>query len=217
MAYEGIFDMSHWQGTPKLAAAAAAGFSAVIIKATQGVGVVDQAFSANMAEALSNNLLVGAYHFGEPGQGIAQADFFLNTVAPTPQTLVALDFERSSAGMMSIQDAVDFVTHIFQNLGRWPLIYGGADLKAQLGGVGNPVLANCPLWLAQYGPTAVLPPGWASWTLWQFSDDNYNKPAAPVPGVSPVDRDRYAGSAADLAATWPLSPAVAAAAAPAVS
>ena len=204
MAYEGIIDISHWQKRPKLAAAMAAGFSAVIIKATQGISAVDGDFIANLAEANANGFLVGAYHFGEPGQGLAQADFFLNTVQPTPKTLLALDFERGGAGLMGVQDAVDFVTHIYQNLNRWPVIYGGADLKQQLAGGGNPVLSNCPLWLAQYGPTAVLPAGWTNWTLWQFSDDNYNKPATPVPGVSPVDRDRFAGTAADLAAEWPF-------------
>ncbi len=204
MAYEGIIDISHWQKRPKLAAAKAAGFGAVIIKATQGVSASDQDYTANLAEATANGFLVGAYHFGEPGQGIAQADFFLDVVKPTPQTLVALDFERGSAGMMAVQDAVDFVTHIYQSLGRWPVIYGGADLKQQLAGGGDPTLSNCALWLAQFGPTAVLPHGWSKWTLWQFSDDNYNKPAAPVPGVSPVDRDRYAGTAGDLAAAWPF-------------
>jgi lysozyme len=204
MAYEGIIDISHWQKRPKLAAAMAAGFSAVIIKATQGISAVDGDFAANLAEANANGFLVGAYHFGEPGQGIAQADFFLNTVRPTPQTLLALDFERGGAGLMGVQDAVHFVTHIYQNLNRWPVIYGGADLKQQLAGGGNSTLSNCPLWLAQYGPTAVLPAGWNNWTLWQFSDDNDNKPATPVPGVSPVDRDRFAGTSADLAAQWPF-------------
>ena len=35
MAYDGIFDISHWQNSPKLANAKAAGFDAVIMK---GVG-----------------------------------------------------------------------------------------------------------------------------------------------------------------------------------
>jgi len=204
MAYEGIFDMSHWQGTPDLAAAKEAGFSAVILKATQGATVTDQTFAANLANATENGFLTGAYHFGEPGDGSAQADFFLSVANPTAQMLVALDYERGSAGTMAIQSAVDFVTRINTQLGRWPVLYGGSDLKQQLAGQANPVLSNCPLWLAEYGANAVLPPGWANWTLWQFSDDNINKPASPVPGVSPVDRDRFDGSADDLAAQWPF-------------
>jgi lysozyme len=204
MSYEGIFDISHWQGDPDLAKAKAGGFTATIIKATQGVNVVDGKFAANMAQAQANGFLAGAYHFGEPGQGITQAEFFLHTVQPTATTLLALDFERGSAGLMAVQDAVNFVTHVKQTIGRWPMIYGGADLKHQLAGGGNATLSNCPLWLAQFGPTAVLPPGWSHWTLWQYSDDNVNKPASPVPGVSPVDRDRFAGTSAELAQAWPF-------------
>lgn len=204
MAYEGIIDISHWQNRPKLAAAKAAGFGAVIIKATQGVSATDADYAANVAEAAANDFLIGAYHFGEPGQGLAQAEFFLDVVKPNPQTLVALDFERGSGELMAVQDAIDFVTHVYQSLGRWPVIYGGADLKQQLAGEGNPTLSNCPLWLAQYGNTAVLPSGWASWTLWQFSDDNFNRPETKVPGVSPVDRDRFDGDFAALAAAWPF-------------
>ncbi|HWL18228.1 MAG TPA: glycoside hydrolase family 25 protein [Bradyrhizobium sp.] len=204
MAYDGIFDMSHWQGTPDLANAKAAGFAAVIIKATEGTTIADRNFLANLAGATRNGFLTGAYHFGEPGNGIVQADFFLSTVNPTPRTLVALDFERSSSGTMTIQAAVDFVTHIKEQLGRWPVLYGGATLKEQLNHQPNMILSNCPLWLAQYATTAVLPPGWQQWTLWQFSDDNSNKPENPVPGVSPVDRDGFNGTAEELAARWPL-------------
>jgi lysozyme len=205
MPYDGIIDISHWQGTPKLAAAKAAGFDAVIIKATQGSNVPDATFAANYAEAQNAGLLRGVYHFGEGGNGVAQADFFLNTVDPDAATLVALDFERNRGGAsMSIQDAVDFVTHVHDKLGRWPVLYGGGGLKDALNGRPNAVLNQCPLWLAQYGPNAVLPPGWAAWMLWQFSDDNANKPDVPVPGVSPCDRDRFAGDRADLAAQWPF-------------
>ena len=84
------------------------------------------------------------------------------------------------------------------------MLYGGHELKEALNGQPNHVLSNCPLWLAQYGPTAVLPPGWSKWTLWQFSDDNFNKPTTQVPGVSPCDRDRYDGDQAALAEEWPF-------------
>ncbi len=208
MPYDGIIDISHWQNSPKLAPAKAAGFDAVIIKATQGVNIVDNTFAANWEEAGANGLLRGAYHFGEGASGIVQADFFLNTVNPDAGTLIALDFERNPNGeSMSISESIEFVTHIHDKVGRWPVLYGGSNLKAALNNQANAVLSQCPLWLAQYGPTAVLPPGWTTWTLWQFSDDNYNKPATPVPGVSPCDRDRFVGERADLAAAWPFAAA----------
>jgi lysozyme len=205
MPYDGIFDISHWQNSPKLAKAKAAGFDAVIVKATQGTSIRDDTFGANWGEAQKNGLLRGAYHYGEGASGIVQADLFLTVVNPDPQTLLALDFERNPNGeAMSIQEAVEFVTHVRDKLGRWPVLYGGHTLKEALKGIPSPILGNCRLWFAQYGPTAVVPPGWSAWTLWQFSDDNFNKPADRVPGVSPCDRDRFVGERQELAAEWPL-------------
>lgn len=205
MPYDGIFDISHWQNSPKLGNAKMAGFDAVIIKATQGVNTTDGTFSHNWWEAENQSLLRGAYHFGEGASGIVQAELFLSTVNPDVTSLLALDFERNPNGeAMSIGEAIEFVTHIHDKLGRWPVLYGGSNLKTALNHQANAILSNCPLWLAQYGPTAVLPPGWTAWTLWQFSDDNFNKPTAPVPGVSPCDRDRFSGDRAQLAARWPF-------------
>jgi lysozyme len=205
MPYDDIFDISNWQGLPKMGAAKAAGFDAVIIKATEGTGSIDPSFAHNWAEAGSQKLLRGAYHFSEGGSGVAQADFILDTVKPDAKTLVALDFERNPNGAsMTIDEAVAFVSHVHDELGRWPVLYGGDKLKTALNQQANATLSNCPLWLAQYGPNADLPPGWASWTLWQFSNGTINKPASPVPGVGACDRDRYIGDRAALAANWPL-------------
>jgi lysozyme len=205
MPYDMMFDISRWQGTPKLDQAKAAGFDAVIIKATQGVAIKDGSFAVNWAEAQKNRFMRGAYHFGESASGVAQAEHFLSTVAPDNQTLVAPDFERNPRGdSMSLQDAVEFVTHLYEKLNRWPILYGGRNLKQALGSQPNSQLAKCPLWLAQYGPTAELPPGWTTWTFWQFSDDNSDKPPAPVPGVSPCDRDRFIGSREELKGGWPF-------------
>lgn len=205
MPYDGIFDISHWQNSPKLGAAKTAGFDAVIVKATQGTKVTDGTFTHNWWEAQNQGLLRGAYHFGEGASGVDQAEFFLATVNPGTNDLVALDFERNRSGeSMSIQEAIEFATHIHDKLGRWPILYGGSDLKEALRGQPSATLGNCPLWLAQYGPTAVLPSGWTAWTLWQYSDDNFNKPASPVPGVSPCDRDRFSGDRQSLAAQWPF-------------
>ena len=98
MPYDGIFDISHWQNSPKLANAKAGGFGAVIIKATQGANVEDGTFLHNWGEAQRNDMLKGAYHFGEGASGIIQGDFFLRTVNPDARTLIALDFERNRNG-----------------------------------------------------------------------------------------------------------------------
>jgi lysozyme len=99
---------------------------------------------------------------------------------------------------MTLEEARAFVTHIHEVTGRWPGLYAGYYLKEQLGTRTDPVLANCWFWLAQYGPTAVVPPNWKTWTLWQYTDGGYGPPPHEVEGIGRCDRDTFNGSAADL-------------------
>jgi lysozyme len=103
---------------------------------------------------------------------------------------------------MSLQEAKDFVTHIQAVTGIWPGLYGGSYLKEQLGSTPDPILQNCWFWLAQYGPTAVLPAGWDHWTLWQYLDGSIVKDPNPIPGITPCDRDYYCDTPATLQAKW---------------
>jgi hypothetical protein len=58
-------------------------------------------------------------------------------------------------------------------------------------------LTKYRLWLAQYGPAAVLPPGWDRYWLWQYSD------RGEVPGITPpTDVNAYDGPVAELLAGW---------------
>ncbi len=200
--YEGIVDISHHQMNPDFVAAAAAGVGAVIHKATQGTSEVDPTYSTNRVSAKAAGLMFGSYHFGTGADGGAQANFFLNTVGPIAGELLALDFEENPAGSsMTLEEAKSFVTAIHDRLGIWPVLYSGHTLKDILGNRPDPVLANCPLWLAQYGQTAVLPIGWSKWTLWQWTDGAIGKPI-PVPGIGHCDRDRFTDEVDDLATFW---------------
>jgi lysozyme len=198
-----IIDISHHNGTPNLANAQQAGILAIIHKATQGSTFVDPMYQPNLGQALALGMLWGAYHFGNGDDGVSQAEFFLSTVKPAPGTLLVLDFESNTAGStMSLQEARDFVSHVETLTGFWPGLYGGSYLKEQLGTQIDPILQNCWLWLAQYGPTAVLPPGWSQWTLWQYTDGHIVPETNPIPGISPCDRDYYSGAAAALPGKW---------------
>lgn len=199
-----VIDISHHNGTLDLSIAQKAGVVGIIQKATQGTKFIDPTYQANYAQAQQLGLLWGAYHFGNGDDGVTQADFFLKTVQPlAATTLLVLDFESNKAGStMSLQDARDFVTHIKLVTGIWPGLYGGSYLKEQLGSQPDPTLQNCWLWLAQYGPSAVLPPGWSNWTLWQYLDGHIVPDPDPIIGISPCDRDYYIGSLADLQTNW---------------
>jgi lysozyme len=175
-----------------------AGILAVIHKATQGWKYLDPKYQANRANALSAGLLWGAYHFGTGADGVAQADFFLSTVNDS-NALVVLDFEANpSDSSMDLIEARAFVTHVQQTTGRWPGLYGGQYLKELLGKTPDPVLSNCWLWLAQYGPTAVLPPGWSTWTMWQYTDGAVGIDPLDIPGFGHCDRDIFNGTVDEL-------------------
>ena len=198
-----IVDISHHNANVDFAKLKAAGILGVIHKATQGVSGTDPTYEAHRAAAQAQGLLWGAYHFGTDSDGVQQAMNFLNVVGDVSNTLIALDFESNPTGpSMSLEEARAFVTHINESTGRFPGFYSGHDIKQALGTKTDAVLANCWFWLAQYGPTAVVPPNWANWTLWQYTDGALGPEPKEVPGVGRFDRDLFNGSEEELRAFW---------------
>jgi lysozyme len=199
----GIVDLSHWDGDVDLAKAKSAGIVGVINKATQGFTHVDPTFKANCKKAKGESLLLGAYHFGAGGDPIAQADFFLNTVRPTKAALFVLDFEHNPTGTsMSLDEAREFVSYVKHKAGRWPVLYAGSYLREKLGSAPDSILSNCPLWLAQYGPTPIVPAAWQGWTMWQYTDGAHGNQPHQVSGIGRCDRSYFNGDANALATFW---------------
>ncbi len=198
-----VVDTSHHNGNVDFAKAKQAGLFGVIQKATQGEAYVDKTFISNREAALAAGLKFGAYHFGTGANGVSQATHFLEVVKPGSETVVVLDFEDNRAGTsMTLEEARAFVTHVHDTLGRWPVFYSGHTIKNLLGTMVDPVLKNCALWLAQYGPTPVVPPCWGKWTLWQYTDGGVGPEPHSVPGIGSCDRDKFNGDAAALSGWW---------------
>lgn len=204
MSYtDAIIDVSHHNGRIDLVRASHNGVIGVIQKASQGLNDVDPTYAHNLKQANDAGLLWGAYHFGTGTDGVAQAEHFLNVVQPSPDTLLVLDFEGNPQGAsMSIDEARAFLMHVQARTGRWPGIYGGYYLKQVLGALADPVFQKCWFWLSQYGPTAVVPPIWNSWTLWQYTDGALGVKPAAVPGVGLCDRNYYCSTADELCMKW---------------
>jgi lysozyme len=202
MSIDAVVDLSHFNGPDlDLAYARASGLMGVVHKATQGLSYVDPTLHVHLAQARAAGLLTGVYHFGVGGDGAAQARYFLEQAQAGD--LLALDLEANPEGTnMSAAEAVTFVTACQAATGVTPLLYGGSYLKALVTPACPPELAACPLWLAQYGPQAVLPNGWATWSLWQYTDGHANAPAHPWAGIGACDRDRFNGDVAELQAFW---------------
>jgi lysozyme len=196
-----VVDLSHFQRPSDFGAAKGAGLLGTILKATQGSGHVDPSFVAHRSAARSAGLLTGSYHFGTgDADGDVQAAHFLAQCEPGD--LLCLDYEPNPSGpSMTPEQASAFIVAVVSTTGNTPVLYGGSSLKA-LGSNVPEAMTDCPLWLAQYGPTAVLPHGWASWSLWQYSDGSINAPPSTWPGIGVCDRDRFNGAPDDLAAFW---------------
>jgi lysozyme len=178
----------------------------VIHKATQGTKYVDPTYQSHKTAAFNAELLWGAYHFGSGSDGIDQAQHFLDIVSPGPQTLLVLDFEANPQGpSINLEEARSFVTHIQEATGRWPGFYSGHYIKELLGSNSDPVLANCWFWLAQYGPTAVVPANWDTWTMWQYTDGAAGPSPHDVPGAGSCDRDKFNGDEGGLRQLWGAS------------
>jgi lysozyme len=167
---------------------------AVIAKASQGTGMVDNQWSANWAGGGAAGLLVGAYHFCTADDPDAQVEHFLSVVGDVTGVLLALDWEAPDPDNPTFEPAT--VALVQQRAGRLPVIYTGRAMLSEP----SAALSACPLWLAEYGTDPVCPPGWSRWRLHQYSD------AVSVAGISGhVDmsvHDDTQGSLADLWAQY---------------
>jgi lysozyme len=160
-------------------------------------------YVTNRGKAQAAGLLWGAYHFATGGDGVTQAQHFLDTVGTFQNTLLVLDLEPNPSGpSMSLQDARAFVTHVNQVTGRFPGLYSGSYIKELLGSGKDPVLAQCWLWLAEYGSTAVVPANWSTWTMWQYTDGAVGPQPHAVAGIGNCDRDKFNGTEDQLRTLW---------------
>jgi len=202
-----VVDLSHNNGDVDLQLAQGDGIIGVIHKATEGLTEVDVMYETNKAKAAAAGLLWGAYHFGTGGDGVGQAQHFLDVVGTFDNTLLVLDFEPNPTGpSMSMDDARAFVTQVNQTTGRFPGLYSGSYIKQLLGSGKDPVLAQCWLWLPEYGPTPIVPPNWPTWTMWQYTDGSIGPEPHEVAGIGYCDRDQFNGTEAQLRALWQTAP-----------
>jgi lysozyme len=201
-----VIDISHHNQITSFDQARQAGILGVIHKATQGATYVDPTFAANRTRIEQAGLLFGAYHFGTAGDPDAQADRLLAVAGK--DTLLVLDFESNSqGGSMTLDEAEQFVHHIYQATGRYPGLYSGATIKQALtaAGITTPAqteLSKCWLWLAQYATVPLIPKAWSKWTLWQYTDGGAGNGPYDVAGVGRCDRDQFNGTADELQQFW---------------
>lgn len=181
---------------------------AVIHKATIGTSKIDPSYFDRKREAKARGYLWGSYHWGVAGNPVEQADFFIDTVKPEADELIALDLEdATSTKLMNANEALLFIKRVKERLGRFPVLYtnhSSAVLISQK--FRNTDFANTPLWYARFiARVNNFPAGvWPTYTLWQFSSEI--NPQLPVAGTrSDMDINLFNGSVEKLKAEWPLT------------
>lgn len=188
---------------------------AIIHRATIG-DRADRKYAERRDEAKKRGYKWGAYHFARAGDPIKQADFFLNTVKPAADELMALDLESvDSTKHMSFDDARIFIKRIKEKTGRYPFVYANNQvLKAISDQYGaDDVFAKTRLWYARFkrNVTDFSPATWTTYTIWQFSSEQNcsaaNRSAClyTVPGTEyDMDVDVYNGTIEELRSNWPF-------------
>lgn len=209
-------DVYHGDGTIDWQAVYNSGARFVIVKATQGVTIVDSAFKRNLEAARAAGLYVGLYHYFLPlGNASEQVDYYLQAVIDaTGAAATRAAFHNLLVPFLDVEDAgtmgpnalvnsvLAFIKQVEAKLGRGCVIYTypsfitehleGARLTSEL--------AKYPLWIASY-PAGGQPTGspripgiWQAAAFWQYTDHG------SIPGVAGggVDLDVFLGDAAGL-------------------
>lgn len=203
-----VLDLSVHNEVRDLHATRASGVRGIIHKATEGVGFVDRKYAERRKMAKDAGLLWGAYHFANNSPVAAQVEHFLRVADPDENTLLCLDLEdnkRASGNYtMSFDQAKEFCQLVFEKTGQRPVIYSGNLLKEYLRGRPDAFIARHRLWLAQYSARAVLPPGFKSYWLWQFSGDGWGG-YGTIPGIPTRGIDVNVFGGVDLEKEWALN------------
>lgn len=173
---------------------------------------VDTEYVARKKIALERGYLWGAYHLGNRGNTIAQANLFLSLIKDEPDTLMILDLEDTNSGnFMSIDEAVVFMDYIYEKTGRIPVVYANHSTTVLLNSrvKHNPLFQQSKLWYARFKSSLTdYPAGiWPNYFLWQFSSEInctttgsclYN-----VPGTKfDMDVNVFYGTPSELKAQW---------------
>jgi lysozyme len=177
----------------------------------------DKEYSDRREEAKRRGYKWGSYHLGKAGDPVKQADFYLKTVNPAEDEVIALDLESlDSDRYMNLEGARTFIRRIKERTGRYPLIYGNYKVINTISStIGkDDLFSRTPLWYARYRSEVTdFPMGtWETYTLWQFSCEINCRPSQPnncpylVPGTkSDMDVNVYNGTIDELKNNWPFT------------
>ena len=142
----------------------------VVMKATEGVSLVDKRFSEYWSAADGHDYTRGAYHFfRSSADPVAQADHYLAHAHLTHRDLPPiLDVETMHAGCSKEElnrKVLSWLKTVEKKSGRKPIIYTPESYARDI--LSREITGNYPLWVARYN---AKPPRFSDWNMWQFTD-----------------------------------------------
>ncbi len=167
--------------------------SFVIVKATEGMSLVDKNFDSNFFEVREMGVIRGAYHFFIPdGNAKQQAEFYLGQVQLEAGDLPPiLDLEKRGERTLDEfrADVRTWLDIVERQYGVAPIIYTNLDFRRKY--LDDEAFGRYPLWIANYYKKQLSYDG--EWALWQYTD------LGQVDGIRHnVDFDLFNGSMDDL-------------------
>lgn len=208
-------DIYHGDPIVDLSLAKNFGIQGIIHKAVQGVGYTDPRYAKRRIMAEDAGIPHwGAYAFNTNEDVAAQVRHFLAVAAPDAKTFMALDYEDNTAGQMSLNNMIVYLSRLDQYLGRFSWLYSGNRIKQAITKATDSqrdFLAAHPFWLCEYGNVAKMvdvnrnPLPWVKPDLWQNAADGFGPQPHRVPGIdiNGVDCNVFDGTPEELAAIWP--------------
>lgn len=196
-------DVSHYQGkinweSLRNADMGSSPVSFVIIKATEGVSLIDDYFNENFYQARRNGLIRGAYHFLTPDVPASQqAQFFLRQAhleeGDLPPVLDVEDDRKWALSGVSRADiqkrALEWLQVVEEHYGVKPIIYSSYKFRRDI--LTDRRFAEYPFWMAHYYVSQ--PASDVEWAFWQHTD------CGKLPGIKgPVDCNVFRGKREDL-------------------
>ena len=138
-----FIDISNWQAGLDVASVVRnGGLGGIIVKATEGLGLVDRSCDNFVQQAVAGDIPFGFYHFGRNNDASAEAEFFRNnTKGYEGRGVPVLDWEADQ----SVAWVNEFVYKYHALTGVWPWVYGNAWRFNQ-----GTVNENCGRWIAGY-------------------------------------------------------------------
>ncbi len=160
----------------------------VMIKATEGVSLIDDNFIDNFYQARQNDFIRGAYHFYTPDvDALRQARFFMKQVHLEVGDLPpVLDVEKEGnlSARQLRKELHRWLDAVEKHYGVKPIIYTGYRFKMKY--LNDGTFDAYPYWIAHYYVEQLEYKG--AWTFWQYTD------MGKIDGISgPVDCNIFNG------------------------